>query len=197
MKNYWKLLSAISLCAVTLGWMHGAAAQQLGADFNGYSVNLFGSMPVSQSPSTQAGAGFIYDGQNAHDHLRFLYANLLATGDLGVPGATAGVGVRGFFADRTHFDGGGVALGGQVNYYLPRFNRVGVSAEIWYAPGVLAPGDYQRYLQYGADLNYRVLRQATIYAGYRRIQLPVEGARYNLVAHAPDQGWHIGLRVDF
>lgn len=197
MKKYWKTWFVIPLCGAALAWMHAATAQQLGADFNGYSVNFFGSMPISRSPATTAGAGFIYDGQNAHDHLRLLYANLLARGDLGVPGATAGVGVRGFFADRTHFDGGGVALGGQVDYYFPRFNRVGMSANIWYAPGVLVPGDYQRYLQYGADLNYRVLRQATLYAGYRRVLLPVEGTRYNLVAHAPDQGWHIGLRVDF
>lgn len=197
MKRIWTLaaIGASALCS--LGFVGPAAAQQAGIDFNGYSFNVFGSMPISRAPNTQAAAGFIYDDKNTGDHLRFVHADFLATGGLGVPGATAGVGARGFFADRDHFDGAGFAIGGQVEYYLPRYNRLGVLANLWYAPGVLTPGDYRRYLQYGADLNYRVLRQATVSVGYRRLLLPVDGARYNQVAHAPDQGWHIGLRVDF
>lgn len=198
----WKLLPACLLAASGVVFTVPASAQQLGLDFNGYSFDFFGSMLLNKLAPTgpsnaEVGAGFIYDTQNHGDHLKFFRADLMVSGDFGVPGATGAVGVRGFYGDREHFSGGGLALGGELDYFLPQYNRLGVTGSIWYAPDVLTGGNFQHYLQYGADLNYRVLRQATVFVGYRRLLLPVEGSQYNVRAHAPDQGWHVGLRVKF
>lgn len=173
----------------------------LGLDFNGNSFNAYGNTPLSRfirnARNAEIGAGFLYDAHTEGDHLRFFHADLLATGSFGVPGASGGIGVRGYFADRSHFDGAGAAIGGRLDYFFPRYNRLGVTADLWYSPDVLTGGDYQHYLQYGIDVNYQLLRQAAIYVGYRRLLLPVQGPAYATTPHAPDQGWHLGIRVSF
>lgn len=195
-------LALLAVVACTTCFTLPASAGQLGLDFNGYSFDVFGSMPLdtlaqTNVPSANVGAGFIYDSSTSGDHLKFFHADLLVNGDFGLPGATAGVGVRGVFADREDYNGAGLAVGGKLGYFLPQYNRLGITGDIWYAPNVLMGGDFQHYLQYGVDLNYRVLRQATIFIGYRRLLLPLEGAKSQLRPHSPDQGWHLGLRVDF
>ncbi|MDB5985715.1 MAG: hypothetical protein JWR16_768, partial [Nevskia sp.] len=110
-------------------------------------------------------------------------------------GATAGVGVRGFLADRggSHNDGGGAALGGKLGYRIPQLNkRLGVGGYLYYSPDILTFGDFKHYLEYGFDVDYQIIRPAFIYAGWRRLELAVDDR-----SDKADQGVHIGLRVNF
>jgi len=176
-------------------------ASDAGLDFNGHSFNVFADTAlgrfVPNAANAEVGAGFLFDSQNDGDHLKFLHADLLATGSLGVPGATGGIGLRGFYGNREHFSGGGAAIGGRMAYYFPQYNRLGLSGYLWYSPNVLTGGNFQHYFEYGLDINYQVLQQATVYAGYRRLTLPVEGPEANIRARAPNQGLHAGIRISF
>lgn len=191
------------LIAATLGLLVALPAQasDAGLDFNSHSFNIYANTAlgrfVPNTANAELGAGFLYDDQNEGDHLKFFHVDLLATGSAGVPGLEGGIGFRGFYGDREHFSGGGLALGGQIAYYFPQYNRLGLSGGLWYSPNVLTGGNFQHYFQYDLDVNYQVLRQATVYVGYRRVELPVEGPEANIRAHAPSQGFHLGIRVNF
>lgn len=189
-------------CSSVLGLLVSlpAHASDVGLDFNTHSFNLDGHTELGRvipnSVNGELGAGFLYDTESEGDHLKFLHGDVLATGSAG-PDLTAGVGLRGFYGDREHYSGGGVAVGGHLRYIFPRFNRLGVSGGLWYSPNVLTGGNFQHYFQYGADVEYQILRQASIYAGYRRVELPVEGPASGTRPRAPSQGFHIGLRLQF
>lgn len=195
--------SPLFLIATALGLLAALPAQasDLGLDFNSHSFNIYANTAlgrfVPNTANAELGAGFLFDDQNEGDHLKFLHGDLLATGGLGVPGATGGIGLRGFYGDREHFSGGGLAIGGRVAYYFPQYDRLGLSGSLWYSPSVLTGGNFQHYFEYDFDINYQVLRQATVYAGYRRLELPVEGPEANIRAHAPSQGLHAGIRISF
>lgn len=197
MNRYRALLIAATLSLLAALPAH---ASDLGLDFNSHAFNIDGHTDlgrfVPNAANAQLGAGFLYDAHTEGDHLKFLHGDILATGSAG-PGASGGVGLRGFYGNREHFSGGGVAIGGRVAYFFPRFNRLGISGSLWYSPNVLTGGNFQHYFEYGVDINYQVLRQATVYAGYRRLELPVEGPESGIRARAPSQGLHVGLRINF
>lgn len=178
-----------------------AHASDVGADFNDHSLNVYGGTAlqsfVPSAVNAAVGGGFLFDDHNPGDYLKFIHIDLVTTGGLGVNGATGSVGLRGFYGNREHFSGGGLALGGRVSYYFPAYNRIGLSGGLWYAPNILTGGDFQHYFQYGIDVDYQLLRQATVYAGYRRLDLPISGPAGSVRADAPSQGFHLGIRIEF
>jgi hypothetical protein len=190
-------LGVILIAAVaSLGLPAQAASVDL--DFNNYSFAVNGAAslgPVAQEAQAEVNGGYLYDGDRNGDHLDFGHIGLLATGQVGPEGVVAGVGLRGFLADRggSHNDGGGAALGGRLGYRIPELNeRLGVGGYLYYAPGILTFGDFQHYLEYGFDVDYQIIRPAFVYGGWRRLELPLSDR-----ADRADQGFHIGLRVNF
>ena len=176
-------------------------ASNVGADFNDHSFNIYGGTALQNfipgAVNTAVEGGFLFDDHNPGDYLKFVHADLVTTGSLGINGATGAIGLRGFYGNREHFSGEGLALGGWVSYYFPAYNRIGFSGGLWYAPNILTGGNYQHYFQYGLNVDYQLLRQATVYAGYRRLDLPISGSVGTGRADAPSQGFHLGIRIDF
>lgn len=175
------------------------AASELGLDFNDHAVDVYTALPLSPlagGAQTQLTAGYLHNDRRAHDHLNFLRAGLEVNGSFGVPGASASIGLRGFYGDREDFSGGGGALGGAVDYRFPAFNRFDVGGYLYYGPNVLVGGDFNHYLEYGVDAGYQVIRPASIYAGYRRLELPIDGSPRGRPTAAAD-GWHIGVKLRF
>jgi hypothetical protein len=195
MKPYHAL---IAIAALAAPGAH-AAGGVLDLNFNDSSLRLSGALPLYHfvgGTTGMAEAGYLYDGQHDHDHVNFGHLGVLASGNLGVPESTAGVGLRGFYARRGSFGGQGLALGGLVDFHVPGLDRLGLMGSLYYAPDVLTGGDYQHYFEFGLDAGYQILREATVYIGYRRLELPLDRPG----AHPPDtadQGGHVGVRLNF
>ena len=128
------------------------------------------------------------------------HAGMLVTGDAGAQQAnvTAGLGGRIAFLNGDDVNGGdmsggALALGGMIEARLPAFNRIGVIAYAYGAPKASSFGNYESYLEYAVALDYQVLRNASLYAGYRQLKVDVEDIGNGSV----DNGWHLGLRLNF
>lgn len=132
-----------------------------------------------------------------HDDERYVQGHLgaLVTGDAGARDAnvTAGLGARFVVLDGEDFTGSALALGGQIEARVPSFNRIGAFAYVYGAPQASAFGDFDGYLEYAVAADYSVLRNASLYAGYRQIKIDVDPVGNITV----DTGWHLGLRLTF
>ena len=119
----------------------------------------------------------------------------LLTGNAGAQDAdvTAGVGVRAQYLNLEDDNGGGLALGGQVEVRFPGFERFGFSAYGWYQPEVLSLGKVEEQTEWAASVDYKILKDAAIYVGYRELRADIENAG----SHTLDEGAHFGLRLNF
>jgi hypothetical protein len=125
------------------------------------------------------------------------HAGLLVSGDAGAERANviAGLGGRIVVLDVDDVDitGGALALGGMVEARLPAYNRIGAVVYAYGAPEASSFGDFDGYIEYSAGLDYQVLRNASLYAGYRQVKVDSKDAGNVTI----DNGWHLGLRLSF
>jgi len=98
-----------------------------------------------------------------------------------------------------HYDAGpsqdssNLSLGGFVQYQFPRLDRLGVGANLFYAPSVLSFGDSDDFYEVGTWVGYQIIRDAEVYLGWRRIGSDLDQGGDTVV----DTGIHIGLRARF
>ena len=144
-------------------------------------------------------AGVLLGEEDSRNYQQF-HGGVLVTGDAGAQQAnvTAGLGGRLVFlngddANGGDMSGGALALGGMIEARLPAFNRIGAIAYAYGAPKASSFGNYESYLEYAIGVDYQVLRNASLYAGYRQLKVDVE----NIGNGSVDNGWHLGLRLSF
>ncbi len=130
------------------------------------------------------------------DDLLVAHVGALLTGDAGARDfeLAAGLGLRGVYVGRDHDSGGAIAVGGQLEARYPGFDRLGLSVYGYYAPDVLGLGDVEQYYEVGVALDYQVLKDASVYIGYRNVNIELEPLDGDITA---DNGLHAGLRLDF
>jgi len=123
------------------------------------------------------------------------HVGVLLTGDTGARDAkvTAGLGVRLAYIDGENNEGGAVALGGQVDVRLPGFERVALGAYAYGAPDVTTFGDTDKYFDVGLSLGYEVIKDASVYVGWRKVQADIDGGG----EIEADDGFNVGLRLNF
>ena len=121
-------------------------------------------------------AGLLYSEDNNVERM-LGHVGLMIFGDTGAKKANvkAGVGVRliGFDSDGGH-EGAAISLGGTVAGRVPQFNRLGGRSWLFYAPGVSSFADIDGYLEYGLSIDYQLIRQAFIVAGYRKLKADLD-----------------------
>lgn len=129
------------------------------------------------------------------DDLFVAHVGALVTGDAGAQqfDLAAGLGVRGVYIGRDHDSGGAVALGGQAEARYPGYERFGLSVYGYYAPEILSFGEFDQYYEIGTALDYQVIKNASIYVGYRNVNLELE----NGGEITADNGLHGGFRLSF
>ena len=121
------------------------------------------------------------------------HAALLVTGDAGAREANvqAGVGLRAVVLDTDvrlatapnsvhSVRGGALGVGGMVDARIPAYNRIGGGAYLYWAPSVSSFGDVDGHFEYGLNAGYQILRNATLYAGYRQVKVDPAIAEYIL-----------------
>lgn len=191
------------LAVLCLG-LAATAAQAEGIDLNLSSQALRGAFngPLSHIFPRLSGeyeVGGLLGEEESRNFTQF-HGGLLVTGDAGAAQANvmAGLGGRLVALDTDEpgggdATGGALALGGMFEARLPAFNRIGAIFYAYGAPKASAFGDFEGYLEYAAGIDYQVLRDASLYAGYRQIKVDVE----NVGDFTVDNGWHLGLGLNF
>jgi len=156
--------------AVRFGYVHALARNDLQADFGLLASNDEGWVATSSLYLT----GFASDG-----------ANPLQASVGGRTGWVSG--------DDSGQGGAPVAVGGALKYTFPRFNRLSLRGEAWFAPDILCIGDLDKYQDYTLRLGYSVLRQADLYAGLRYVRADFD----NDSKAEFDNGANIGFNIRF
>lgn len=121
--------------------------------------------------------GVLYQDESGSDAL-LGHIGLMILGDTGAPKANvkAGVGGRAVMLDSdSGLTGAAVALGGTLDGRVPDFNRIGGRAWVFYAPSVSAFDDIDKYFEFGLSVDYQLIRQAYIVAGYRKLEAGLDG----------------------
>jgi len=122
------------------------------------------------------------------------HAGVLLTGSMGVPGVNLGAGLGGrllYVHDHSH-NGGALALGGQIEARVPNYNRFGLTASSYYAPGILTVGGLERSWENTIDLDYELIKGGAVYVGYRNVRQDSGSGN-----HSVDTGMHLGFRLKF
>jgi hypothetical protein len=187
------LLGAL-LIGATSGVAH-AEIFDLSVGDNSFRAALYG--PLSRIASQSEGqydVGVIVRPKR-EDDLLIVHAGALLTGDTGMRNfeLAAGLGVRGVYIGRDRDSGGAVAPGGQLEARFPGYERIGFSIYGYYAPEVLSLGEFDEYYEVGVGVDYQVLKNASVYLGYRNVNVEIEDGP-KLTA---DNGLHVGLRLEF
>jgi len=98
--------------------------------------------------------------------------------------------------DRRDADGTALAVGGKLHYTLPMYNRAAVAADLYFAPSVTSTNDIDGYQEYAVRGEFKVLEDASVYLGYRNIELSYDGGSLGDDRDF-ENGVYGGLRIDF
>lgn len=195
-KNVKKFLQMLTITAGLTAILLNthAVAGHFGVDINDEVARVFIMQKIRQS--------------NLNGNFSFLHqedgGNIIA-GGLHVleqygEGSFLGLGAQLFAYDADidsgfSLDDSGVALGvgGFGRMALPTLSALGIGAEVYYAPSVLAFGDTDSYLEYAVRLEFHALRSTDIYVGYRRVEIEIEG--FGEVEF--EEGGFLGARLTF
>ena len=127
------------------------------------------------------------------DYLAMFGAQVIAEAGSGSPGLEAGIGLKFFRARSDGNDAFSLALGGQVKYSLPPYQRVVLGTDAFYSPRVLTFMDATNFGYLDVYAGYEVVPQGLLYAGYRQVRADIE----NHGTIKVEEGGHIGLRFEF
>lgn len=198
MKSVWMETGPSLGLALALALLAGAAqAETLDFDLSARAANGSFTGPLNNIFPRLSGlyeVGGLF-GQVDSTHYYDGHAGFLITGDAGAEQAnvTAGLGARLALVGDEKDTGGALALGGVFEARLPAFNRIGARVSLYGAPRASSFGDLTSYLEYTLDGEYQVLKNASIYGGYRGLRIGVD----NKGTETVDTGLHLGLRLTF
>lgn len=150
-------------------------------------VNFFGN-----NSDLQLGAGYTYHEGSRHIfNLDFHAQGRTALGNLPT---TAGIGVRSMAWDQKKADGGAVGLGGFATVNVPEAPGLSFTGSLHYAPSILSFGDSDDMTSVELRANYRVIRNAELFAGYRYLNTELEYTDRDVNL---DEGVMAGMKIFF
>ncbi len=134
----------------------------------------------------QADANFLYDDENA----KLIGAGILATNRVeALEGVEASFGVKFIWAEvgnngATNNDFTALPLMAKVRYNFPpllyNIPPVALEGRLLYAPKVLAFGDSEEYTEFRVNAELEVIKNVSLYAGYRNITTLYNGVSNSL-----------------
>jgi hypothetical protein len=121
----------------------------------------------------QLGAGYTYHEGSRHiGNIDFHAQGRTALGNLPT---TAGLGFRALGWEVNELDGGAVGLGGFATVNIPDAPGLSFTGGLHYAPSILSFGDSDDMTSLELRANYRVIRNAEVFVGYRYLNTDFEG----------------------
>lgn len=135
-------------------------------------------------------AGLLYNEDN--DYLGNL--GLLVRGEgVSVP-IIVSIGARAYFAKVQDYSVGAIAIGGDILLIPEIWGGVGIGANYYTAPGVVAFNDAEDLVEYGVYISYQITQQAAISLGYRVIDVEIENGIGKIEL---DKGGYFGVNLTF
>ncbi|AUB79034.1 MULTISPECIES: YfaZ family outer membrane protein [Spiribacter] len=67
--------------------------------------------------------------------------------------------------------GAALAVGAKARWTLPMYNRAAVAGGVYFAPSATTVSDIDGYQEYSVRGEFKVLEDAAVYLGYRKIEL--------------------------
>src|SRR5690606_2834113 len=168
----------------------GASAEQLDFNLSGDAFLL-----RFTNNATRGGAQVDYGLLHQEDDVYIGSLGLHLVDNAGTESSPFQVGLGGrlMFIDTDAASGGVIAIGAWGRYTFPAANRLAIAGNIHVAPSVKSFGDIEKYLEYGVRAEYEVLRNASLYLGYRDIEADFDVADDVEL----DDGLHVGMRFTF
>ena len=189
-----KITLALGIMLGFLGLSAHAEVLDFNIGHNSFRADLSGAL-ARLLPGTvgEYDVGVVERPRSSED-LTQVHGGLLLTGDAGMRdlNLVAGLGARLVYVHRDGENGGAFALGGQINARLPEYNRLGLNASTYYAPGITSIGRLNRYWENAIDVQYELIRNGDIYIGYRNIRQDIGGFNGSV-----DSGFNLGFRLKF
>jgi hypothetical protein len=147
--------------------------------------------------ATKVGSGLHVTGSIQHHEDD---GDLLALGmhvvDVRNPNSPLYIGVGGklFGFKNDDLDGVALGVGGFLSYQIPRLPGLSTAGYFYYAPKVVAFGDTENLMDADVRIQYSLIPTARVYVGYRYSKFEIEDVKEKFVL---DEGFHLGLKVDF
>lgn len=159
-------------------------------------AELSGPLPFGDQRGAEYNFGYLYsDKRDAR--LNVGHIGMMVIGDAGARDANVhvGIGLRGtVISMRGGNNGGAVAVGAKFDVRLPQFNRIGLIGNVHFSPKVLSFNDVERYSDLTVAIDYEIIRNASVYAGFRDVRVKLEDVGgSNLRDNSPI----LGLRLTF
>lgn len=166
-----------------------AAASELDFNLSDEAFLLRYTMPLSDG--AQADLGVLHEEDDIY--VGSLGFHMVDNAGSETNPLKVGLGGRLVFVDTATVSGGGIALGAFARYNFPGANRFALAGSVHYAPKVVSFSDLENYLEYDFRGEYEVLKNGSVYVGYRRVE-----ADFDIAKNADlDKGLHVGMRFVF
>ncbi len=137
-----------------------------------YATEVFGG---SLGPSSMEVGVFFNEDNDSLFHVGFF----LQSESLDNPFSVS-IGTRAYYGDvgngtnQTQTDLGAIAIGGELIFTPKNFAGFGFAVNYYVAPSVVSFMDADRFVEYGARLEFSITEQAKLLLGYRNIEVDRE-----------------------
>ncbi len=185
----------LRMCGVVFGLLLAAQAAADTLDMNLHEDALRLTYARGVGPSTRGlnlDVGYLYaknpgeTDQLAHAGLQVIGQNWSKSGNFDI-----GMGGRLVFGDTKPGSVGGIGFGGHVRF--SPVQRIGVGAELYYAPKITSFLDAEEYREWSMYADYQVVAPGFVYIGYRNVEADIK----NKGTVRIDDNLHVGMRLLF
>lgn len=149
---------------------------------------------LATNNKTMFGLGYFYKESNSS--INILNTDLHAKGQTAIGNLpmTIGIGLQGNFFKQDTFKGSALGLGGSIRINIPEAIGLSIETALHYAPEVLSFGEADEFRRFRIQVNYHIIQNADISAGYHYINAGNEDTSSN---DTFESGLFLGVRLKF
>jgi hypothetical protein len=159
------------------------------------SDDTIGGGISSSSYDSSLNYGFEHFYRDEGDSINISNINLHARGQTVIANlpATVDIGAEATYMKEGNFKGSAIAFGANLRMNLPTAPGVSLEGRAHYAPDIVAFGDSDRFLRLRTQVNYRVIQNADISAGYQYLSTGIKNGGDRTF----ESGLYLGMKLIF
>jgi hypothetical protein len=171
-----------------------ASADNIDLNLRDEAVRASYTMEMGGTSGLNAELGLLYseDEEKLDDTL--FHAGLHVTGENWSQSGTFDISLGGriYYTSPGDLDLSALALGGSIRF--SPVHRLGIGGHVYYAPEITSYEDCETFIESGVRIDYQLLPQAFVYAGYRHIEVDIVDGADDVEL---DDDAHIGIKLLF